>query len=224
MWNANASPRVPLTISVPPVFTVVSDAPISAPGATTRVPLKTVVVPIFGAHDYVGVYEWSPTGGMAHLHYVLWKARAPRFDVRAEKLLEQAEALRKSGMAGSGSVECDISDVVDFFSKYISEWNPNKDQHGAEKECHVAENANEEPQHTASYSIEQMLDILRQENEYARMKYYERAVRTEHIHDLHHPVPLGPPNPSQACAKLLKGTLSLWYCSNGCPRDFVLKP
>ena len=186
--------------------------------------LKTVVVPIFGAHDYVGVYEWSPTGGMAHLHYVLWKARAPRFDVRAEKLLEQAEALRKSGMVGSGSVDCHISDVVDFFSEYISEWNPNKDGHGAEKKDHVAEDVNEEQPHTASYSIEQMLDILRQENEDARMKYYERAVRTEHIHDYHYPDPLGPPNPSQPCAKLLKGTLNMWYCSNGYPRDLVLEP
>ncbi len=47
--------------------------------------LKTVVVPIFGASAYVGVFEWSPTGAMVHLHYVLTKRRAPRFDVRAEK-------------------------------------------------------------------------------------------------------------------------------------------
>ena len=171
--------------------------------------LKTVVVPIFGAHDYVGVFEWSPTGGMVHLHYVLWKARAPRFDVRAEKLLEQAEALRKSGVVGAGSVECDISDIVDFFKKYISEWSPNKDGRGDEKEDHVAEEVNDAEQHTASYSIEQMLDILRQENGDARMKYYERAVRTEHIHDYHYPDPLGVPNPSQPCARLLKGTLNM---------------
>ena len=30
--------------------------------------LKTVVVPHFGAHSYVGVCEWSPSGGMVHLH------------------------------------------------------------------------------------------------------------------------------------------------------------
>ena len=35
--------------------------------------LKTVVVPIFGAHDYMGVFEWSPTGGMVHLHCVMWR-------------------------------------------------------------------------------------------------------------------------------------------------------
>ena len=35
--------------------------------------LKIVVVPDFGAHAYVAVIEWSPTGGMVHLHYVLWK-------------------------------------------------------------------------------------------------------------------------------------------------------
>ena len=35
--------------------------------------LKTVVVPIFGAHAYVAVFEWSPTGGMVHLHYIFGK-------------------------------------------------------------------------------------------------------------------------------------------------------
>ena len=34
--------------------------------------------------------------------------------------------------------------------------------------------------------------------------YYQRVVRTEHIHDYRYPEPLGPPNPSQPCAKLLK--------------------
>ena len=33
--------------------------------------LTTVVVPHFGAHAYVGVFEWSPTGGMVHPQYVL---------------------------------------------------------------------------------------------------------------------------------------------------------
>ena len=41
--------------------------------------LKTLVVPIFGASNYVAVFEWSPTGGMVHLHYILWKNGAPRF-------------------------------------------------------------------------------------------------------------------------------------------------
>ncbi len=47
--------------------------------------LKTVVVPIFGASAYVAVFEWSPTGGMVHLHYILWKSgalRLPRAPVR----------------------------------------------------------------------------------------------------------------------------------------------
>ena len=41
--------------------------------------LKTVVVPLYGASNYVAVFEGSPTGGMAHLHYILWKKCAPRF-------------------------------------------------------------------------------------------------------------------------------------------------
>ena len=188
--------------------------------------LKTVVVPVFGSHAYFGVFEWSPTGGMVHLHYILWKSRAPRFDVRAEKLLADAEALRKAGVVASAQVECEIADVVDFFADYVAEWNPNKNTLGEEEKCHVAEDVNEAEPHPASLSIEEMLGLLNDDPEsaHARFQYYKRAVRTEHLHDFHYPDPLGPPNPTQPCAKLLKGTLNMWYCGNGYPRDVVPKP
>ena len=57
--------------------------------------LKTLAVPIFGASNYVAVFEWSPTGGMVHLHYILWTYGVPRFDLRAEQLVEEARCLRK---------------------------------------------------------------------------------------------------------------------------------
>ena len=44
------------------------------------------------------------------------------------------------------------------------------------------------------------------------------------MHDFHYPDPLGPPNPAQPCAKLVKGTLNVWYCANGYPRDMVCQP
>ena len=94
--------------------------------------LKTLVVPSFGASNYVAVFEWSPTGGMVHLHYILWKAGAPRFDLRAELLLENARKLRKAGLVGAAKVQdVDLDDIIDFFSTYVSEWNPNKDEGGA---------------------------------------------------------------------------------------------
>ena len=89
--------------------------------------LKTMVVPIFGASNYVAVFEWSPTGGMVHLHYILWKRGAPRFDLRAEALVEKARQLRKGGLVAAAKVQtAKIDDVLDFFAQYISEWNPNK--------------------------------------------------------------------------------------------------
>ena len=78
--------------------------------------LKAMVVPILGARGYVAVFEWSPTGGMVHLHYILWKRGAPRFDLRAEGLEFEAEKLRKTGLISSGRHECKISDVVDFLT------------------------------------------------------------------------------------------------------------
>ena len=94
--------------------------------------LKAIVVPIFGASAYIAVFEWSPTGGMVHLHYVLWKPGAPRFDLRAQRLQERAQELRKAGLNAAGVVRCRIDDVIDFFAKYISEWNPNKSPEGKE--------------------------------------------------------------------------------------------
>ena len=90
--------------------------------------LKTLVVPIFGASNYVAVFEWSPTGGMVHLHYILWKHGAPRFDLRAEQLVENARRLRKGGLVAAAQVQTvKIDDIMEFFATYVSEWNPNKD-------------------------------------------------------------------------------------------------
>ncbi len=55
--------------------------------------LKTIVVPIFGASACVAVFEWLPTGAMVRLHYILWKAGAPRFDLQAQSLEQRAERL-----------------------------------------------------------------------------------------------------------------------------------
>ena len=96
--------------------------------------LKTLVVPIFGASNYVAVFEWSPTGGMLHLHYILWKHGAPRFDLQAERLVQNARRLRKAGLVAAAKVQTEnIDDVMDFFSRYVSEWNPNKDDAGKGK-------------------------------------------------------------------------------------------
>ena len=35
-----------------------------------------------------------------------------------------------------------IDDVMEFFARYVSEWNPNKDDAGEEKQDHVAEKVN----------------------------------------------------------------------------------
>ena len=158
---------------------------------------------------------------MVHVHYVLWKSGAPRFDLRAQQLEANAAALRKVGWHAGPQIEVKIDDVIEFFSKYITEWNVNKGADGEELNCHVAERVNQSLPHTASLSEKEMLELLQDENTAAREEYYARAVRTEHMHDFHYPDPLGPPNPSQPCAQLLKGTANMWYCKNGYPREIV---
>ena len=66
-----------------------------------------------------------------------------------------------------------------------------------------------------------MLWLLEEEHAAERLEYYKRAVRREHLHDFHYTDPIGPPNPSQPCARLLKGTISMWYCGSGDPRELV---
>ena len=88
-------------------------------------------MPVFGASNYVAVFEWSPTGGMVHLHYILWRSGAPRFDLQAERLLEKAKTLREAGMVSAAYAQTEkMDDILDFFERYVSEWNPNKDDNG----------------------------------------------------------------------------------------------
>ena len=82
--------------------------------------LKQIVVPLHKASEYVAVFEWSPTGGMVHLHYILWVAGAPRFDVRAQQLTEQKKQLRRAGWVCGKALKCKIEDIIHFFSSFIS--------------------------------------------------------------------------------------------------------
>ena len=59
--------------------------------------LKTVVVPYCRAHSYLAVYEWSPTGAIVHLRYVLWVKGAPRFDGRIKVMEAMAARAKKEG-------------------------------------------------------------------------------------------------------------------------------
>ena len=120
--------------------------------------------------------------------------------------------------------ECKIEDVVDFFAQYVTEWNVNYDDKGEPHGSHVAERVNEGVPHIASRTSEEMLHLLEDGQEEARHEYYAKLVRSEHLHDFHYPEPTGPPNPSQPCARLLKGTKDMWYCANGYPRDVVCQP
>ena len=163
------------------------------------------------AHPRFVIATWPPFG-------------IDNFHVQAEKLTAQREEARRAGFLGGQVMDCKIGQVVDFFAKYINEWNPNKTSTGEEEVSHVAERVNETTPHTASLSEAEMLDLLRDDNAAALLDYYKRAVRTEHIHDFHYPDPLGPPNPSQPCAQLLKGTTNMWYCKNGYPRDLISDP
>ena len=84
--------------------------------ARLELTLKALVVPIFGASNYVGSFDWSPTGGMVHLHYILWKHDAPRFDLRADDLVMRARRLRKEGLVAAARVQSvSIDDIMDLF-------------------------------------------------------------------------------------------------------------
>ena len=161
-----------------------------------------------------------------HLHYILWRHDAPRFDLRADDLVMRAKQLRKEGLVAAARVQSvSIDDIMNLFSLYVSEWNPNKDDAGRCKEDHVAEKVNgESVSHTAATSVEDMLRLLSEDRQEERREHYMRMVRLEHMHDYHHPDPLGPPNPSQPCARLLNGSGNMWYCANGYPKDLVCQP
>ena len=181
--------------------------------------LKSVVVPVFKANAYAAVFEWSPTGGMVHLHYILWKPSSPRFDLRSEDLVKQAKLLQRAGIVAAAEVNCKMDDVIDFFSEYINEWNPNKDDKGDDlpKNTDQADDI----EHPAALDIQSLLRLLQSDMTSERLKYYQRCVKKEHMHDFHYPDPTGPPSYAQPCAQLLKGTTNMYYCKNGYPRELV---
>ena len=179
--------------------------------------LKTIVVPIFQAHAYAAVVEWSPTGGMVHVHYLLWKRSAPRFDRRAEQLLADAKHLHRQGVVGSAEIKCHTNDVMDYYSQYINEWNPAKDKDGKQ----MPGMKDDDEEHPAALDVQSLIALLQPHNAPDRLKFYRRAVQVEHLHSWHYPDPLGPPASSQPCAQLLRGTSNMWYCKNGYPRNPV---
>ena len=69
-----------------------------------------------------------------------------------------------------------------------------------------------------------MLVLLQDDMREERLAYYGRLVRAVQMHDFHYPDLGGPPNPSQSCAQLQKGTLNMWHCKEGFPKDLVCEP
>ena len=132
--------------------------------------------------------------------------------------------MRKAGLLASTVQICKIHDVVDFFTQHVTEWNVNYDDKGEELVNTVAARVNQDAPHTASWTVQEMLGLLAKGKDRERHEYYSKHVLTEHIHDFHYPDPTGPPNPSQPCARLLKGTTNMYYCANGYPRDLVSQP
>ena len=183
--------------------------------------IKAVVVPLFGACDYAAVFEWSPTGGMLHLHYILWKPKSPRFDLRSELLVEKAKELQRAGVVAGAETHCDMSDIFDYFNEYINEWNPNKDQTG--DTLPEATDNTEQQDHPAALDLASLIALLQPGQSAERMKFYKRCVGTEHMHNWHYPDPHGPPASSQPCASLLKGTSNMYFCKNGYPRVLVVE-
>ena len=54
---------------------------------------------------------------MVHLHCILWKHCAPRFDLRAKQLVQEARRLRKGGLVAAAYVQTvKTDDLVEFFA------------------------------------------------------------------------------------------------------------
>ena len=128
-------------------------------------------------------------------------------------------------MAAAQAQTVKIDDVMEFFATYVSEWNPNKDDAGEEKEDHVAEKVNRESvRHTAATSVEDMLRLLAEDRQGERREHYMRMVRLEHMHDFHHPDPLGPPNPSQSCTSCSKARATCGTAATATRRTWCANP
>ena len=161
---------------------------------------------------------------MVHLRYVLTKPGAPRFDLRAERLQQQAEELRRAGLVAAGSARCKIDDVVDFFARYVNEWNPNKTEEGTDIGSSVAARVNDGAPHPAAITVEEMLALLQENMREERRAYYGRLVRAVQMHDFHYPDPSGPPILRSRARSFRRVPSACGIARRGSPRTWSANP
>ena len=79
-----------------------------------------------------------------------------------EKFLEKAKTLRKANMVSAAYAQTEkMDDILDFFERYVSEWNPSKDDRGQDLVDVEAERVNRaNVRHTAAATVEEMLELL----------------------------------------------------------------
>ena len=104
-------------------------------------------------------------------------------------------------MAAAQVHTVEIDDLIKFFARHVSEWNPSKDGVGNKTEDHTAERVNRDSvSHTAAASVEEMLRLLSDDRQDDRREHYVRMARLEHMHDVHHPDPLPPKKTNKRCS------------------------
>ena len=200
------------------------------PQADEAKPLPPVV------DDWYASYEWG-SGGIVHLHVVLWIKGAPRVDV-AVKLGSGGDMPLMEPPDESKTIvlEEDVATIMaSFFDRLYTEWNARKAPDGSEAERlgerERAKRAGTEKQtrDPCSTSWEELRGIFGSsadpnspEQSAARLDFCAKLAEWCQMHDWHLPHANGPPLPKQSCARCVAGTegtdAEVAYCGKLFPR------
>ena len=177
--------------------------------------------------DYYCVFEWG-SGGVLHLHCILWNFKSHHLDDWDLKQLKEKQCFSKRKQQL----------IVDFFNIHVSEWNLGKEADGSWK------NLQQEPDnapHPASISKSDLDELFgpptsgntdqsfgdffeNDETNMKRLNFIVRLLEKVQQHNMHKPYPFGPPLPNQKCSKQKPKTQkkipgqSQNYCAKGYPK------
>ena len=172
--------------------------------------------------DHFCAWEWG-SGGMTHLHCVIWTDGSPRLDGVAAD--EKARAA--SGRPGL-LLETEVAErMAAYFDEYISEVNPGKPQFGQEGSTRDRRAAGARDPSTVDWDeLRSILEGISGDSEAdfdARISLLSELVEFSNMHDWHAPFASGHPSPHQSCAKFANGTegtdSEVVYCGKMFPRD-----
>ena len=187
--------------------------------------LKYVMQNLLDLDDFYCVFEWG-SGGVLHLHCILWNFESEHLeDFDLERFQVKHRVPSRT-----------IRKIANFFNFNVSEWNPGKNSDGSWKSIPDQDDNSPHPASISKFELDAILPHQPDHDESdkdERLSYIVDLLQIVQQHNIHKPHTLGPPLPSQKCAKkepekivppgagFLHSKNKSHYCTKGYPKNMI---